>query len=817
MSLERFRAQQVVKAVMQSKQAYTDKWYAVVGMGDGATVDVPSRGKFVYVRLNGDDNRLTTAYCSKFNLAYGDGVIVEEFIDRNARYYVVTDWIGAGPAPCSVHWCNVFVVDCCGGGDFTTIQAAIDNLATTTDPGPYTILIMPCTYTEGGTLNIAQDCTLYGLGDATHEDGATGAVVLNCDIVIGTGPAEPTGNEVAMHNIRVADGHHVLMYGAAADMTKFQFVHGYMEHNHATASILADSGAWLSVTILDSYIHNAGAGDAIDLSPANGSDLWIKGSDVGDVDYGANVTLHCGWSGWDSLTGAGARVFLDAPSPDTWLVGNGPGAYFPDVATAHAHASVNNGDTLKIYPGTYDGFTVTKDLTFIGLGDTAGDGSAQGRVVISGLTTPLDIQSECAFQHIVFEDDDVTVNTTDYVAFEHCRNADYNLTCGAYAVNVVLKDSYWYDITFGAATGGNLYIRNCDGGFGIDHGAAHLYVDNSDYSPPIVGTGLRTTTPNEHVEKTATTASPVQVMDWVADSTGAPVAGFGVRHLFSAEGGAGEGQDLTAIDALWDDPTGGSEDSAFEFSVRSAGAALANRFRIEGSGCQVAAGYGLAVDGGVFSDRFPFDTRRTYTADLGGNLYSAVMISKAAPTAAAMNDALYGALIRADTGGTQNLNGIIRGIGGGLLLGGTGNISVSARVIDAGCTITAACTIAEVVGIQIAYGSSAAQTTSNMYGIKIPNASLSGGAAITTQYGIHIASLTAGTNNYGIYVAGASTYALWLDSGIFRWDDSIAAPGTAAAGTVTNRYGGATNFCGDPDIWLRVNIGGATYKIPCYS
>lgn len=43
------------------------------------------------------------------------------------------------------------------------------------------------------------------------------------------------------------------------------------------------------------------------------------------------------------------------------------------------------------------------------------------------------------------------------------------------------------------------------------------------------------------------------------------------------------------------------------------------------------------------------------------------------------------------------------------------------------------------------------------------------------------------------------------------------APTTAAAGAVTNRYGGATNFLGDPNSWASVVIAGTTFKIPLYT
>lgn len=52
---------------------------------------------------------------------------------------------------------------------------------------------------------------------------------------------------------------------------------------------------------------------------------------------------------------------------------------------------------------------------------------------------------------------------------------------------------------------------------------------------------------------------------------------------------------------------------------------------------------------------------------------------------------------------------------------------------------------------------------------------------------------------------------------ILTGNSGATAPTTTAAGTVTNRYGGATNFLGDPNSWASVVIGGTTYKIPLYT
>jgi hypothetical protein len=51
---------------------------------------------------------------------------------------------------------------------------------------------------------------------------------------------------------------------------------------------------------------------------------------------------------------------------------------------------------------------------------------------------------------------------------------------------------------------------------------------------------------------------------------------------------------------------------------------------------------------------------------------------------------------------------------------------------------------------------------------------------------------------------------------VLMGNSGATAPATTAAGTVTNRYGGATNFLGDPISWISVNLSGTTYKIPLY-
>ena len=50
-----------------------------------------------------------------------------------------------------------------------------------------------------------------------------------------------------------------------------------------------------------------------------------------------------------------------------------------------------------------------------------------------------------------------------------------------------------------------------------------------------------------------------------------------------------------------------------------------------------------------------------------------------------------------------------------------------------------------------------------------------------------------------------------------RVDDTVAAPSTNLIGIQTNRYGGDTNYCGDPVAWLQLHASGTTYRIPMYT
>lgn len=68
---------------------------------------------------------------------------------------------------------------------------------------------------------------------------------------------------------------------------------------------------------------------------------------------------------------------------------------------------------------------------------------------------------------------------------------------------------------------------------------------------------------------------------------------------------------------------------------------------------------------------------------------------------------------------------------------------------------------------------------------------------------------------FALDVSGVIAF-LGTTGNTLRWNAGVAAPGTTVGVATTNRYGGNTNICGDPTIWVLVNVAGVDYKIPAY-
>lgn len=80
-------------------------------------------------------------------------------------------------------------------------------------------------------------------------------------------------------------------------------------------------------------------------------------------------------------------------------------------------------------------------------------------------------------------------------------------------------------------------------------------------------------------------------------------------------------------------------------------------------------------------------------------------------------------------------------------------------------------------------------------GLRVYDGLNDGGGTFTNQYGVRIENLTAAANNYGVYVAGASTYGLWVETGTVRFDDLVQI-GDGTAEIVLGAAGGFANTMG---------------------
>lgn len=125
-------------------------------------------------------------------------------------------------------------------------------------------------------------------------------------------------------------------------------------------------------------------------------------------------------------------------------------------------------------------------------------------------------------------------------------------------------------------------------------------------------------------------------------------------------------------------------------------------------------------------------------------------------------------------------------------------------------------TVGEIVGVETQHELEG-NTTTNAYGLLVQNTNVIAPATLGTQTGVAINNLTSATTDIGIYIAGADTYAIWVDSGVIRYDNSVAAPGTNAGVVIVNYYGqNPTNFLGDPVGWIEIDVNGTLRKVPFY-
>jgi len=83
-----------------------------------------------------------------------------------------------------------------------------------------------------------------------------------------------------------------------------------------------------------------------------------------------------------------------------------------------------------------------------------------------------------------------------------------------------------------------------------------------------------------------------------------------------------------------------------------------------------------------------------------------------------------------------------------------------------------------------------AGTNGEALGVFISSSLETGGGVITNNYGLYVENQTAGNSDYGIYIEGADTYALFVDSGNTRFDGNVEIQRTSTSALLITDDGG---------------------------
>ncbi len=151
-----------------------------------------------------------------------------------------------------------------------------------------------------------------------------------------------------------------------------------------------------------------------------------------------------------------------------------------------------------------------------------------------------------------------------------------------------------------------------------------------------------------------------------------------------------------------------------------------------------------------------------------------------------------------------NTSGSVEDISGGQF-GVATTTAVDSEVIGAigyvNNTGTATQALASGFGGQIIQTGAGTITLGSAYYAKAP---IIAAGTLTNNYGLYVEDMTAGTNDYGVYVAGADTYALFVDADDVRFDEDLIVGGsTSATETLAN---GSFSLGGD-DLFVAGTAG----------
>jgi len=118
-------------------------------------------------------------------------------------------------------------------------------------------------------------------------------------------------------------------------------------------------------------------------------------------------------------------------------------------------------------------------------------------------------------------------------------------------------------------------------------------------------------------------------------------------------------------------------------------------------------------------------------------------------------------------------------------------------------------TVARMYAIQAQVLNYSTGSITDSVGIRVKSA-VSLGGSIANNYGLYIENQSVGTADYGVYVAGADTYALFVDSGATRLDGTLEVQGLATLTSGLTVTGAAINLNASSNFNTNINTGTST-------
>jgi hypothetical protein len=207
----------------------------------------------------------------------------------------------AVPAVKGVDWRNVVIVDQDGGGDFTTIQAAIDSITTASNTNAFVVLVMGGDYTEV-TVTMKSYVTVRGI-----IGGGEGTGVL-IRVTNSAGGGIVDADDSGFENVWILGSQTGGLWTLDVDQTRANW---HMNHTKVGGRSRLGSGTYDSCTWEGNVNLN---GSAIEILPRlYNNQIFVKGNTSGGLTSGAANFGHItGGSVVANLAGSSTVITLGA-------------------------------------------------------------------------------------------------------------------------------------------------------------------------------------------------------------------------------------------------------------------------------------------------------------------------------------------------------------------------------------------------------------------------------------------------------------------------------------------------------------------------